>query len=223
MLCSPNSDWLPPPTLFYSSPSPPSFLLSVHYGPKPAKHICKWQLLRLSSKKPQVVGFPCLMWHLWPCKRVGGVGGALGGTMAVCLRDGREGVKNQNVKDISSQQIDTGPLIPSFFFPSSWTWSALQMAILSHWSFLESEKTWEEGFEGKIGGFPQHTHPLDSITSQPSKKKKSTALFLLEFQPVSQDPTTAASAVSHGFSSLRRKAQQAHCSAGRRLGQLCLS
>lgn len=27
-----------------------------------------------------------------------------------------EGVKNQNVEDISSQQIDTGPLIPGFFF-----------------------------------------------------------------------------------------------------------
>lgn len=36
--------------------------------------------------------------------------------MAVCLGDGREGVKNQNVEDISSQQIDTGPLIPASFF-----------------------------------------------------------------------------------------------------------
>lgn len=26
-----------------------------------------------------------------------------------------KGVKNQNVEDISSQQIDTGPLIPGFF------------------------------------------------------------------------------------------------------------
>lgn len=43
------------------------------------------------------------------------------GTMAVCLGNGREGVKNQNAEDISSQQIDTGPLIPDFFFPSSWT------------------------------------------------------------------------------------------------------
>lgn len=39
------------------------------------------------------------------------------GTIVVCLRDGREGVKNQIAEDISSQQIDTGPLIPSFFFP----------------------------------------------------------------------------------------------------------
>lgn len=39
-------------------------------------------------------------------------------TMEVCLGDGSEGVKNQKVEDISSQQIDTAPLIPSVFFPS---------------------------------------------------------------------------------------------------------
>lgn len=35
--------------------------------------------------------------------------------MAVCLRNGRDGVKNQNVGDISRQQIDTGPLILLLF------------------------------------------------------------------------------------------------------------
>lgn len=40
-------------------------------GPKPAKHISKWQLLR-SSKKPRLVDFPCLMWRLWPRHRMEG-------------------------------------------------------------------------------------------------------------------------------------------------------
>lgn len=109
-------------------------------GPKPAKHISKWQLLRLSSKNPRVVDFPRLMWHLWLRNRVEGEKVGPWRTIVVCLGDGREGVKNQNAEDISSQQIDTAPLIPSFFFLSSWTWCALQMAVLSHWPFLESEQ-----------------------------------------------------------------------------------
>lgn len=61
--------------------------------------------------------------------------------MAVCLGDGREGVKNQNVEDISSQQIDTGPLIPaSFFLPPGHDlhckWRFCRIGL-----FLESEKS----------------------------------------------------------------------------------
>ena len=37
------------------------------------------------------------------------------GAMAGCVGDSTEGVKNQNTDDISSQQIDTGPLILLLF------------------------------------------------------------------------------------------------------------
>lgn len=66
MLCSPNSDWSPDfstlPLLTLFSP--------LCCGPKPAKHISKWQLLRLTSKKPWVVDFPRLMWHFWLLYRI---------------------------------------------------------------------------------------------------------------------------------------------------------
>lgn len=168
MLCSPNPDWFP--CVF---PSPSDSLAPLFSplcrGPGPAEHISKWQLLRLSLKKNQVVDFPRLMWHRSLCNR--NRGGKVGPcrTMAVCLSDGREGVKNQIVEDISSQQIDTGPLILSFSFPSSWTWSALQMAVVSQWPFLKSEKI---GGWARVGwgnqGFPQHTGHLHSITLHPS-------------------------------------------------------
>lgn len=144
-------------------------------------------------------------------------------TIVVCLRNDREEVKNQNVEDISSQQIDTGPLIPSFFLPSSWTWSALQMVVLSHWSFLESEKTQKEGGWGDWWVPTTHRLSRPHNLTSPQQKKPSAALLLPESQPLSQDPTTAASAVSQDFSTLLREVQQAHCSVGRRLGQLCLS
>lgn len=120
-------------------------------------------------------------------------------TMVVCLRKGREGVKNQNVEDISSQQIDTGPLIPSFFLPSSWTWSALQMAALSHWSFLESEKTGEGGWRDRWVPTTHRLSRLHNLTPLPPRKKPSAALLLPESQPLSQDPTTAASACLPGL------------------------
>lgn len=142
------------PLLFHPPPPPLFSLLGpLCQSPKPAKHTSKWHLLRPSSKKPWAVGFPCLMWHLWWSNRVEGGRWGPSGTMVVCLGDGRQGVKNQNVEDISSQQIDTGPLIPGFSFLSSWTWSALQMAALLLWPFLESKKDWRgevwaEGIRG---------------------------------------------------------------------------
>lgn len=66
------------PTLTGSPAFPPSpfSLFSLFSplccGPKPAKHISKWQLLPLSSKKPRVVDFPRLMWHLWLRNRMEG-------------------------------------------------------------------------------------------------------------------------------------------------------
>lgn len=116
------------------------------HGPKPAKHISKSQLLHLASKKLWVVGFPCLMWHLWLCNRKEGE--RLYGTMLVCLGDGREGVKNQNVGDISTQQIDTGPLIRIFFLSFIWA-SALQMEVLSHWPFPKVKKWGPKGGNGR--------------------------------------------------------------------------
>lgn len=77
---------------------------------------------------------------------------------------GRQGVKNQNVEDISSQQIDTGPLIlGSLFFFSP----LLDMICIANGSsvalalfFLESRiKKKKPSEKGEIGGFPQHTGP----------------------------------------------------------------
>lgn len=70
------------------------------------------------------------------------------GTMGVCLRDGREGVKNQIVENISSQQIDTGPLIPSVFFSF-----LLDMICIANGSsvalaFSEVKKDWTGGGVG---------------------------------------------------------------------------
>lgn len=86
------------------------------------------------------------------------------------------------------------------------------------------------GIERGRSGVPTTHRPstLHNLPTLPRKKKHKknkpwAALLLLESSPLSQDPTTAASAVSQDFSSLLRKAQQAHCSVGRRLGQLCCS
>lgn len=170
----------PPPPLPHPPPFPLFSLFSpLCRGPKPAKHISKWQLLRLSSKKPRLVDFPRLMWHLWPRNRVEGErwgpmaqwwfvwgGGTAGKGSRIRMRE-----------DISSQQIDTGPLIPGFFFPSSWTWSALQMAVLSHWPFFWSQKR----LRGEVGlsrwgrsGVPTTHRPsrLHKLTPLPEKKKK---------------------------------------------------
>lgn len=78
---------------------------------------------------------------------------------------GRQRVKNQNVEDISSQQIDTGPLILGspfflFFFIPFWTPSALQMAVRWLWPFfMESRKKKKRLLKGGDRGFPQHTGP----------------------------------------------------------------
>lgn len=92
----------PPPPLPHPPPFPLFSLFSpLCRGPKPAKHISKWQLLRLSSKKPRLGDFPRLMWHLWPRNRVEG---ERWGPMAQWWfvwgggEDGREGVKNQNAR-----------------------------------------------------------------------------------------------------------------------------
>lgn len=72
--------------------------------------------------------------------------------MAVCLGEGREGVKNQNVEDISSQQIDTGPLIPASLFLPPGHDLHCKCKFCRIGLFLESEKNgwWREG--EKIGG-----------------------------------------------------------------------
>lgn len=150
--------WQVPP--LFRPPPFSLFLFTIFFsphGPKPAKHVSKWQLPRLASKKPWVVDFPCLMWHLWLCNRIEGE--RLYGTMLVCLGDGGEGVKNQNVGDTSTQQIDTGPLI-RFFFSLSFIWaSALQMEVLSHWLFSKVKKWGARGRNGR-SSVPTHRPPI---------------------------------------------------------------
>lgn len=59
MLRLSNANWFPHPN-FSTLPLSRSFLFSAYYfwGPRPAKHISKWQLLLLTSKKLGVVDFP---------------------------------------------------------------------------------------------------------------------------------------------------------------------
>ncbi|MEQ2167341.1 hypothetical protein GOODEAATRI_003185 [Goodea atripinnis] len=86
------------------------------------------------------------MWHLWQPNGVEGDRYGPEGTMEVCLGDGRERVKNQIVKDIST---------------------------LAPWPFLESEKIGGGGgieWEGNQE-FPQHTVLLHSVTSHCSPIK----------------------------------------------------
>lgn len=64
--------WLVPPLLLPPPFSPFSLFSPLYRGPKPAKHIYKWQLLRPASKRPRDVDFPRLMWHHWPRSRMEG-------------------------------------------------------------------------------------------------------------------------------------------------------
>lgn len=74
---------------------------------------------------------------------------------------GRQRVKNQNVEDISSQQIDTGPLILGslFFFPPLLdTICIANGCSVALAFFLESRKK-KKPLKGGDRGFPQHTGP----------------------------------------------------------------
>lgn len=82
--------------------------------------------------------FPRLMWHLWLRNRAEGERWGPGDNGG-CVGDGREGVKNQNVEDISSQQIDTGPLIPGFFFSF-----LLDMICIANGGFCRSGLFWSQ-------------------------------------------------------------------------------
>lgn len=150
-----------PPT-FPPSPSPSLFSLfsPLCCGPKPAKHISKWQLLRLASKKPWVVDFPRLMWHLWlhyrikwerwgPRAQWGFVWGMAG-----------KGSKIRMWRTLAVSRLIQDHWFPaSFFLPPGHDlhckWRFCRFGL-----FLESEKI--GGVERGDRGFPQHTDLLGS-------------------------------------------------------------
>lgn len=124
---------------------------------------------------------------------------------------GRQGVKNQNVEDISSQQIDTGPLILGSLFspppPSGHDLHCKWRFCRTGLFFLESKKNPSE--KGEIGG-SHNTQALLSklITSQtpPQKHPPVRSSPLPGPRPRSQDPTTAASPSLPGLCSLTGEA-----------------
>lgn len=180
MLCSPNTDWFsPPPPL----PHPPLFPLFSLFsplcrGPKPAKHISKWQLLRLSSKKPRLVDFPRLMWHLWPRNRVEGERwGPMAQWWFVWGGGGRQG---RGQESECERTLAVSRLIQDHWFPASFflppghdlhcKWQFCRIGLFSG---VRKDCGGRWGWAGGGDrGFPQHTGLLDSINSHPSLKKK---------------------------------------------------
>lgn len=180
MLCSPNTDWFsPPPPL----PHPPLFPLFSLFsplcrGPKPAKHISKWQLLRLSSKKPRLVDFPRLMWHLWLRNRVEGERwGPMAQWWFVWGGGGRQG---RGQESECERTLAVSRLIQDHWFPASFflppghdlhcKWQFCRIGLFSG---VRKDCGGRWGWaDGGDRGFPQHTGLLDSITSHPSLKKK---------------------------------------------------
>lgn len=114
--------------------------------------------------------------------------------------------------------------------PLSFSWICIANCCSVTLGFFWSQKRLEGGIEMEEGQrwwwreggsrVPTISRPstLCNLTPLPNKKKPFASLLLHQF--LSRDPTTAASAVSTDLSSVLGRAQQAHCSVGRRLGQL---
>lgn len=174
MLCSPKH-WLVPP--LFHPPPPHSFLFSAHY-------ILASDLLNtflndsycVSSKKPRVVDFPRLMWHLWVCNRVEGQRWGPRAQWWFVWGTAGKGSRIRMWRTLAVSRLIQDHWFPaSFFLPPGHDlhckWQFCRIGL-----FLESEKIggWEEERSDGAGrsGFPQHTGPLDSIPSHPSPEEK---------------------------------------------------